>query len=211
MAARLAMVDWARGFLNQILGDNTASEHAYKRALDVTTTPEYHDHVLAFDTLMHLGLLYHTQGQLPRAEQAYADAIELAIALGDSHRRALLLHHQGRSLAEQGDRAGARQTLATAIEYLEQLRISTRSEEIKIDLLGTVQQVYESTVLEYLACGADTTAFTYIERARVRFSTWSRSAARLITSQSSPPTQRLKNSNPCWTPMRLRWSTSRLA
>jgi CHAT domain-containing protein/tetratricopeptide (TPR) repeat protein len=168
MAARLAMVDWARGFLNQILGDNAASEHAYLRALEISTSAEYHDDVLAVDALMHLGLLYHTQGQLPRAEQAYADAIELAVALGDRHRQALLLHHHGRALAEQGDRAGARRILATAVECLEQLRISTRSEEIKIDLLGTVQQVYESTVLEYLACGDHTAAFTYVERARAR-------------------------------------------
>lgn len=168
MAARLAMVDWARGFLNQILGDNAASELAYRRALDISTSPEYHDDVLAVDAFMHLGLLYHTQGQLSRAEQAYAGAIELAVALGDRYRQALLLHHYGRSLAEQGDHARARQLLATAVECLEQLRISTRSEEIKIDLLGTVQQVYETTVLEYLACGDDAAAFTYIERARAR-------------------------------------------
>jgi len=168
MAARLVMVDWARGFLNQILGDNTASERAYLRVLDITTSPEYRDHVLAVDTLMHLGLLYHTQGQLPRAERAYAEAIPLAQALGDGHRQALLLHHYGRSLAEQGDQVGARRTLATAVECLELLRISTRSEDIKIDLLGTVQQLYESIVLEHLASGDDALAFTYIERARAR-------------------------------------------
>ena len=47
-------------------------------------------HLLAADTLRHLGLLYHTQGQLSRAERAYADATELAVALGDRHRQALL-------------------------------------------------------------------------------------------------------------------------
>jgi CHAT domain-containing protein len=168
MSARLAMVDWARGFLNQILGENTAGEFAYLRVLEITTSPEYHDSVLAVDTLLHLGLLYHTQGELPRAERAYAEATALAVALGDSHRQAMLLHHHGRALAEQGERAGARQILAKAVECLEQLRISTRSEDIKIDLLGTVQQVYESMVLEQLACGDAATAFSYIERARTR-------------------------------------------
>jgi CHAT domain-containing protein len=67
-----------------------------------------------------------------------------------------------------GDGAAARRILADAIAAIESLRISTPSEEIKIDLLGTVQQAYESAVLAHVDSQDYATAFGYVERARAR-------------------------------------------
>jgi CHAT domain-containing protein len=58
--------------------------------------------------------------------------------------------------------------LRTAIERIEDMRAATQGEAIKIGLLGTVQQVYETMVLACLRCGDTASAFDYVERARAR-------------------------------------------
>ncbi|MEP7190833.1 MAG: CHAT domain-containing protein, partial [Roseiflexaceae bacterium] len=57
---------------------------------------------------------------------------------------------------------------AQAIEGIEALRDATDAEEIKIGLLGTAQQAYESMVLLCLALDRPAEAFHYVERARSR-------------------------------------------
>lgn len=168
MTARLAIVDWARGLLYQILGDRENSELAYRRTLASALSAEQRNPVTAMDTLIELGILYHSYGQLERAEEAYRQALEFAEQLNAEHRRALLLHRLGRVLWRQQRPANARDTLALAVAAIEQLRVLTSSESIKIGLLGTAQQVYESIVLLLLEQHDVASVFAYIERARAR-------------------------------------------
>jgi CHAT domain-containing protein/tetratricopeptide (TPR) repeat protein len=168
MTARLAMVDWARGLLHQVLGNVEASEQAYLRTLAYAESAEQIDIVMTTDTLTQLGLLYQTTGNWPGAAETLTRAIALAERLGDDQRRAALLHRYGLLRWQQDDPDQALALLAAAVECFEPLRVSTESEEIKISLLGTAQQVYESVVLAYLDRGDTPAAFGYIERARAR-------------------------------------------
>ncbi|NJN19215.1 MAG: CHAT domain-containing protein [Oscillochloris sp.] len=167
MVARLATVDWGRGFLHQMLGNHERSKRAYLRALRVAESSEHSNAVTAADTLFELGLVYQVQNRLARAENALRRAITITERLGDELNHALLLHRYSRILAEI-DPVAALHELGAAIDKLEQLRVSTQSEDLKIGLLGTAQQVYETMILAQVSRGDVASAFAYVERARAR-------------------------------------------
>jgi len=168
MVARLAMVDWGRGFLYQMLGEEERSKRAYLRALRTAESAEHGNAVTASDTLSELGLIYQVQGRWPRAEDALRRAMAIAERLGDELSHALLLHRYSQMLGEWRGGVVSLARLAEAIEKLERLRVSTQSEEMKIGLLGTAHQVYESMVLAQIARDDHIAAFAYVEQARAR-------------------------------------------
>lgn len=168
MDARSAMVDWAHGLLFQILGDDARSEAAYLNALRAAESPEYANPFTARDTLEMLGLLFHAQGRLDEAAAAYTRAISIGDHVRDEHQRAQARHRLGALLLQQGQHDLALATLRTAIDSIEQIRAATEGEAIKIGLLGTIQQLYESMVLACLHDDDPTSAFGYVERARAR-------------------------------------------
>lgn len=168
MAARLAIVEWARGFLHQLRGDEQASEAAYLRVLASAESAESGNRVTAIDTLTELGLLYQMQQRWNEAAHAYRRAIHLADVLGDTLRKVLLMYRHSLLEREQGAEDAALNMLAEAIDLLETLRSSTETEDMKIRLLGTTQQIYETMVLAQWARGDNEAAFAYVERARAR-------------------------------------------
>jgi CHAT domain-containing protein/tetratricopeptide (TPR) repeat protein len=168
MDARSAMVEWAHGLLYQILGDDSRSEAAYLNALRAAESPEYANPFTARDTLEMLGLLYHTQDRLDEAAAAFTRAIAIGDSVRDEQQQAQAMHRLGVLLLERGRRGAALDTLRGAIDRIEQIRAATQGESLKIGLLGTVQQVYETMVLACLHTGDTAAAFGYIERARAR-------------------------------------------
>lgn len=168
MQARLASIDWARGFLHQLLGNEAESLAAYERALVIATSAEHGNAVLAADILTELGLIYQLQDRWDDAEAAFRRAIALQEELGNTLGRALLMHRHAQFLDRRGARGAALDTLREAVDLLETLRVATYAEDLKISLLGTAEQVYETIVLTYLAQGDTESAFAYVERARAR-------------------------------------------
>ncbi len=168
MHARLAAIDWARGFLHQLLGNEAESLAAYERALVIAASDEHGNAVLAADILTELGLIYQLQERWDDADAAFRRAIALQEDLGNTLSRALLMHRHAQFLDRRGARMAALATLRAAVDLLETLRVATHAEDLKISLLGTAEQVYETIVLAYLAQGDTETAFAYVERARAR-------------------------------------------
>jgi tetratricopeptide (TPR) repeat protein len=168
MHARSAMVDWAHGLLYQILGDDARSKAAYLSALRAAESPEYANPITARDTLEMLGMLYHVQGRLDDAAAAFTRAIAIGDRVRDEHQQAQAMHRLGALQIQQDQRDAALVTLRTAIERIEQIRAATEGEALKIGLLGTIQQVYETMVLACLRYGDPASAFGYVERARAR-------------------------------------------
>jgi CHAT domain-containing protein/tetratricopeptide (TPR) repeat protein len=168
MDARLAMVEYARGLLYQILGDAEDSEAAFQRALRIARSPEHANPITARDTLLQLGLLYQAHGRPEEAAAACLQALALAEEIRDDHWRALLLHRLGALRLEMGHDDSAYAALEAAIDLVETVRAETEGEETKIGLLGTVQQVYETMVLLCLRRGDPAAAFDFVERARAR-------------------------------------------
>lgn len=168
MHARLAAIDWARGFLHQLLGNEAESLAAYERALTIAASEEHGNAVLAADILTELGLIYQLQARWDDADAAFRRAIALQEALGNTLSRALLMHRHAQLLDRRGARMAALATLREAVDLLETLRVATYAEDLKISLLGTAEQVYETIVLTYLAQDDPERAFAYVERARAR-------------------------------------------
>ncbi len=168
MLGSLAVVDWGLGYLYQVLGDEDASRQAYQRALGIARSPEFGNKVTEADTLTQLGLLYQVQQDWQLAEAEFTRAIELARELGNDHRRALLLHRKALVCAFQGDDQTMLELLDEAIGCIESLRVSMNDQTMKIGLLGTAQQVYESIILAYVDRGNSDAGFDYVERARAR-------------------------------------------
>lgn len=168
MDARLASVDWVRGLLHQLLGEEALSEQAYLRALAGAQSPEHGNLVTEIDSQIHLGLLYQTLGRLDSAAERYLGAIDLASRLHDDLRCALVLHRYGQVRWRQGDREAALAAYADAEARIDAMRASTKGEEMKLGLLGTTQQVYETIVLALIERGDLEAAFAYSERARHR-------------------------------------------
>ncbi|MCX7791965.1 MAG: CHAT domain-containing protein, partial [Chloroflexaceae bacterium] len=168
MQARLAAIDWARGFLHQLLGNEAESLAAHERALVIAASAEHGNAVLAADILTELGLIYQLQARWDDADAAFRRAIGLQEDLGNTLSRALLMHRYAQFLDRRGARDASLATLREAVDLLETLRVTTHAEDLKISLLGTAEQVYETIVLTYLAQGDTATAFAYVERARAR-------------------------------------------
>ncbi|MGQ9927845.1 MAG: CHAT domain-containing protein [Chloroflexaceae bacterium] len=168
MHARLASIDWARGFLHQLLGNEAESLAAYERALVIAASAEHGNAVLAADILTELGLIYQLQERWEDADGAFRQAIVLQEDVGNTLGRALLMHRRAQFLDRRGARMAALAALREAVDLLETLRVATYAEDLKISLLGTAEQVYETVVLTYLAQGDIQSAFAYVERARAR-------------------------------------------
>ncbi|MCG8348430.1 MAG: CHAT domain-containing protein [Chloroflexales bacterium] len=164
----LAYLYWSQGFLFHILGNEARSEAAYLQALSIAQSPSYSDLSTAIDTFSHLGLLYQTQHRWEEALDAYIQERILATQLKREHWRCMTYYRCGNIFKLQGRFAQALDAYREAIAGIENLRESTEGDEVKIGLLGTVQQVYEAMVLLCLEQGYDDDAYHYVEQARSR-------------------------------------------
>jgi CHAT domain-containing protein len=166
--ARLAYLYWGQGFLAHMLGDEFQSEASYRLAATIAQAPEYNQPELVLDIHRELGFLYQTQSRWDEALVEYEHAIDLAYQLRNQYSANLIHYRRGNLLERQGKLDDAFAAYAQAIEGIENLRDATNAEEIKIGLLGTAQQAYESMVLLCLALDRPAEAFHYVERARSR-------------------------------------------
>ncbi len=101
---------------------------------------------------------------LDEAAAAYTRAITIGDQVRDEHQRAQARHRLGALLLQQGQHELALATLRTAIDSIEQIRAATEGEALKIGLLGTIQQLYESMVLACLRYDDPAVAFGHVER-----------------------------------------------
>jgi CHAT domain-containing protein/tetratricopeptide (TPR) repeat protein len=168
MEANLALVYWSEGYLFHMLGDDIRSEAAYLRALPLAKSSSHRQTYLAQEVERNLGFLYETQGRLNEALSLYEQAMQAATQLRGAHWLSLSHYRRGNVFQRQGRTDDAFAAYREAIEGIESLRSSTEVEEIKIGLLGTTQQVYESMVLLCLDQDRPAEAFDYVERARSR-------------------------------------------
>lgn len=143
----LGFVAWVQGYLADILDETAEAEAAYRQALALAEQREHPQLTLAADTLLHLGLLYHSQGQLQRALEHYDRALSYATRLERLHQISLLHFRRGQVFERMGRPGKAFLTYRTAIGYVERMGGSTTREDVKISLLGTTQQIYEALVL----------------------------------------------------------------
>jgi len=164
----LGFVYWRQGYIYHIFGDEAASEAAYLRALPLAESSEHGRPSLVMDIWLYLAMLYHTQEHWDRALKYYEQALALAIRLDYQHKACHIHFRRGQALQRQGRLDEAYAAYAQAIDSIEALGGATESEEIKISLLGTTQQIYEAMVLLCLELGREAEAFHYVERARSR-------------------------------------------
>jgi CHAT domain-containing protein/tetratricopeptide (TPR) repeat protein len=166
VVARLATLDWCQGFLYHMLSDEAQSESAYQRALELANSDEHGAPSVVMDSWFFLGFLSQTQERWREALDAYNQALDVANQLRNQHSINLIHYRRGNIFERQGDYNQAFAAYRQAIDGVEALRSATETEEIKIGLLGTTQQVYESMVLLCLEQGRQAEAFAYVERAR---------------------------------------------
>jgi CHAT domain-containing protein/tetratricopeptide (TPR) repeat protein len=168
MDATLATSYWSQGFLHLLLGNETASEAAYLRAVELTQSSQRGEPIVAMDARLQLGFLYYTQGRYDEALAACELASELALRLHHDHRASHIHFLRGRVLQAQQRNDEALAAYHQAIDEIEALREAHQREDIKISVLGTTQQVFEAAVLLCLELGLNDEAFEYVERARSR-------------------------------------------
>ena len=168
LIGRQAYVYWGQGLLYHLLGDEAASEESYLKALAIVTAPEHANQAVESDSLWQLGFLYYTQDRFAEALELYDRAIDLAEQLGRVHWLSLLHYQRGNVLLALDRLDETFAEYERAITSIESLRGSTETEEIKIGLLGTTQQVYEAMVRLCVEHGREREAFEYAERARSR-------------------------------------------
>jgi CHAT domain-containing protein/tetratricopeptide (TPR) repeat protein len=166
--ARLAYLYWGQGFLAHMLGDESQSETSYRLADAIGQTPEYNQPELVLDIHFQLGFLYQTQGRWPEALSRYYRALELAHQLRNEYSATFIHFRRGNVFERQGRLEEAYDAYRAAIDGIEAMRGDIKAEEIKIGLLGTTQQVYESMILLLLKLDRQAEAFEYVERARSR-------------------------------------------
>ena len=166
--ARLAYLHWGQGLLAHMLGDESQSELAYRLADAIAQSPEYSQPELTLDIHFQLGFLYQTQARWDAALAEYEHAIKLAYQLRNQYSANLIHYRRGNLFEHQGRSHDAFAAYVQAIEGIEAMRDATDAEALKIGLLGTAQQVYESMVLLCLALDRPAEAFHYVERARSR-------------------------------------------
>lgn len=159
---------WSQGFLHHILGDETQSAAAYQRALALAQAPERPNLTAMMDVWLYFGLLQQTQERWGEALECYDQAMALAGQLRNQHSLILINYRRGEIYRRLGQEMMAIAAYRTAIEDIEALRGATETEEIKIGLLSTTQQVYEAMILLCLDQGRHGDAFEYVERARSR-------------------------------------------
>jgi CHAT domain-containing protein/tetratricopeptide (TPR) repeat protein len=159
---------WALGFIHHLRDDGHRSLEAYQRALAVIETHGDSNPFSSMDVFSWLGLLHQTSARYPEALDAYEQALSRARALGHTHRAYQVLYQRGRVYAALGRASEAEGALLEAIGALESLRESTGREDVKLSLIGTTQQIYETYVLLLVGQGRLADAFHYAERARAR-------------------------------------------
>jgi CHAT domain-containing protein len=150
------------------LGDEAESEQSYRSASTIAQAPEYNQPELALDIHFQLGFLYQTQSRFEEALAEYQRALGVAHQLQNQYSANFIHYRRGNVFERQGRLGEAYAAYAQAIEGIEALRGAAEAEEIKIGLLGTAQQAYESMVLLCLALARPDQAFHYVERARSR-------------------------------------------
>ncbi|GAB4448548.1 MAG: hypothetical protein OHK0015_53340 [Chloroflexi bacterium OHK40] len=166
--AQLANVYCLQGLLAFATGDLEASEALYTRGIAIGRSPEHGDISLTTDGLLLLGLLYQIQGRSGQALASFVEAATLARQTGNAHAHALAHYRRGAVLAASGDTVAALEAYGAAVELVESLRGGAASEEVKLGLVGTTQQIYEATVLLLFDQGRHAEAFHFAERARSR-------------------------------------------
>jgi CHAT domain-containing protein/tetratricopeptide (TPR) repeat protein len=165
MEGSLGYIALFRGMASHYFGELTASEAAYRRALALAGAQDGQT-LLAMDARLYLGLLYQSQGRYAEAADEYEQALELASRLDQRHRACMIRYRLGQLNRLRGRPDDAFAAFQAAIEGVEALRRAAASDEIKIGLLGTVQQIYEAMVLLCLELERPAAAFHYTERAR---------------------------------------------
>lgn len=168
MEPTLALCHWGQGLLALLLGDRAASERAYRQAILRSTSSGRGDLYLALDSWADLGFLYFTQDRHADALECYGEALALAGQLGHEHRASFIHFLRARALQALGRAAEAEVAYAAAMDSVDALRGAHTSEDVKISVLGTAQQVYEAAALFYLGQGRAAEAFAVVERARSR-------------------------------------------
>lgn len=168
MDATLATSYWSRGYLLLLLGDEGASERAYLRAIELTASAERGELIVGMDARLQLGFLYSTQGRHDEALAACERAEAHARLLRHDHRSSQIFFLRGRALEALGRSDEALAAYRRAADDIEALRSAHTSEDVKISLLGTTQQVFEAAVLLCMRLGRHAEAFEYVERARSR-------------------------------------------
>jgi len=166
--SRLAYLYWGQGFLAHMLGDEAQSETSYRLADTIGQTSEYNQPELILDIHFQLGFLYHTQGRWDEGLAAYDRASALTQQLGDQYSATFIHYRRGNVFERQGRLEAALEAYREAIAGIEAMRGDIKTEEIKIGLLGTVQQVYETMIVLLLKLDRQAEAFEYVERARSR-------------------------------------------
>ena len=166
--AQLANLYSLQALLYHALGDLQKSEALYLRSLEIGQSPEHGDISVTMDTYLFLGLLYQTDQRYTQAAAAYQSAITLAQQLHNQHSLALALFRQGDVFKARGSIDAAIDSYRESIDLIERLRGNTKSEDVKLGLLGATQQVYEAMVSLLLAQKRNAEAYHYVERARSR-------------------------------------------
>ncbi len=168
ITAGLANLYGLQGFLYLLLGDDIQSEAYYLRSLEIAQSSEHGDMAIAMDIWLYLGFLYQTQHRWGEALSTFEQAISAATQVRNQHGLSLIHYRRGNVFERQGHLDDAYAAYAQAIDSIEALGGATESEEIKIGLLGTTQQLYEAIVLLLLDLSRPAEAFHYVERARSR-------------------------------------------
>lgn len=168
LSALLIALYWAQGYTSHLLGDVATSEEWYQRALGLVRSGACEQPTVEMDTYLGLAFLYRAQGQWDKALACYGNASIVAQRLLKNHRLIQIEHQRGLVFEQQHDIERAAMAYQQAITLIETLGRLTKDENIKISLLGTIQQVYESMVLLCAARNQPDEAFNYAERARAR-------------------------------------------
>ena len=136
---------------------------SFQKALTAMRTRLY-----AVDTHINLGLAHQAAGDLPGAQAAFQDALNLALSIGRRDILAEVHLRLGEALRLQSEDEAALMQFTAGVEVIEATREPLHAEELKISLLGRWQQVYEALVHHCLAMDHPADAFEWAERARAR-------------------------------------------
>ncbi len=144
-------------------GQLEAALTTFQEALALMTTRVYR-----VDTYLHLGLAYQALGKHTAAQEAYEQALTIALDIGRRDVLATIYLHLGESLERQKDYDAALLQWETAVTIIETSRDPMHDESLKISFLGRWQQLFERLVLLCVKLGRDAAAFAWAERARAR-------------------------------------------
>jgi CHAT domain-containing protein len=166
--ALLIALHWGQGYTHHLLGNEADSEQFYLQAVALAGSGAFEQRSVEMDIYIRLGFLYRTQSRFEAALACYDKAARLAEQLAKEHRLSQIHHQRGLLFEQQGDPEQALAAYKQAIDGIESLSSATTTENVKISLLGTTQQIYEAAVLLLAKHGAHAEAFNYVERARSR-------------------------------------------